>query len=125
MVISIDFTSRQPIYEQLKENIIHLAVLGVLQPGEQLPSVRTLAKQLAVNPNTVQKAYQDLEHDKLIYSTPGRGSFVSAAIIESKRLQSEAKDGLSKACIQCKLVNINRDDAVAIVNSVYKDGERV
>lgn len=125
MIITIDLTDRRPIYEQLKENIIRLAMLGVMQPDEQLPSVRTLAKQLAVNPNTVQKAYQDLEHDGFIYSTPGRGSFVSAGIAESRRLKDEAKESLLKACFQCKLVNINKDEAVEILKRAYQDGGRI
>lgn len=125
MMITIDLTDRRPIYEQLKDNVIRLAMLGVLKPEEQLPSVRTLAKQLAVNPNTVQKAYQDLEREGFIYSTPGRGSFISAGVLESKRLKEEAREGLVKACIQCKLVNINRDEAAGILNSAYEDGGRI
>lgn len=121
MMISIDLTDRRPIYEQLKENVVRLTMLGVLSPDEQLPSVRTLAKQLAVNPNTVQKAYQDLEREGFIYSSPGRGSFISAGVSESKRLKEEARESLQKACIQCRLVNIARDEAAEILNSAYQE----
>lgn len=119
MLISIDFTSRKPIYEQLKESILRLAMLGVVEPNEQLPSVRTLAKQLAINPNTVQKAYQELERDGVVYSAPGRGSFVCEGVTTNNSLQSGAKEKLRNACNACKLVNINKDEVTRIVDRVY------
>ncbi len=119
MLISIDFTSRKPIYEQLKESILRLAMLGVVEPNEQLPSVRTLAKQLAINPNTVQKAYQELERDGVVYSAPGRGSFVCEGVTTNDSLQSGAKEKLRNACNACKLVNINKDEVTRIVDRVY------
>ena len=64
-VISIDLRTGDPIYLQLKEKIIYLACQGLLQPDEQLPSVRALARELGINPNTVSKAYQELESEAL------------------------------------------------------------
>ncbi|MFA9379887.1 MAG: GntR family transcriptional regulator [Acetanaerobacterium sp.] len=121
MLITIDFTSRKPIYEQLKESVVRLAMLGAIEPNEQLPSVRTLAKQLAINPNTVQKAYQELEREAIVYSSPGRGSFLSAGVAQSARLRGEAKERLYSACIACKLVNINRGEVADIIDRVYKE----
>ena len=66
----LDYKSRLPIYEQLYHSITRLAALGGLEKNEQLPSVRTLAQELGVNPNTVQKAYHMLEHDGVIVSIP-------------------------------------------------------
>lgn len=77
-MFSIDLTSRIPIYEQIYEKIISLILNGTLKENDQLPSVRSLAKSTGVNPNTVAKAYQELERNKIIYSVPGRGSFISA-----------------------------------------------
>lgn len=77
-MFDIDLQSRIPIYEQLYRKIVELAVDGSIKENEQLPSVRALAKELGVNPNTVSKTYQALERDKVIYSLPGRGSFVGA-----------------------------------------------
>ncbi|HPY86206.1 GntR family transcriptional regulator [Ruminococcus sp. XPD3002] len=77
-MFSIDLTSRIPIYEQIYEKIIGLILNGTLKENDQLPSVRSLAKSTGVNPNTVAKAYQELERNKIIYSVPGRGSFISA-----------------------------------------------
>lgn len=72
----LDMTSRIPVYEQLQERIIELYLLGVLKPNDPLPSVRSLAKDVGINPNTVQKAYQELERQNITYSVAGRGSFI-------------------------------------------------
>ena len=77
-MFSIDLTSRVPIYEQIYQKIVMLILNGTLAANDQLPSVRILAKSAGVNPNTVSKAYQELERSGVIYSVPGRGSFVSA-----------------------------------------------
>ncbi len=76
-MFTLDYQSRMPIYEQLYRSIIKMAALGVMAPNEKLPSVRMLGQQLGVNPNTVQKAYQMLERDRIVYSVPGKGSFLS------------------------------------------------
>ncbi|MBQ3161604.1 MAG: GntR family transcriptional regulator [Oscillospiraceae bacterium] len=73
---NIDLQSRTPIYEQLYKKIIELILKKELMPNDKLPSVRELAKELGVNPNTVSKAFQLLERDKVIYSLAGRGSFI-------------------------------------------------
>ncbi|GGB01068.1 GntR family transcriptional regulator [Macrococcus hajekii] len=75
-MISIDNRSRIPLYEQLMENIKMHIIKGVMKPDEQLPSVRQLAQELTINPNTIQKAYRELEREGFTYSIPGRGSFV-------------------------------------------------
>ena len=77
-MFSIELTSRIPIYEQIYQKIVMLILNGTLAENDQLPSVRSLAKSTGVNPNTVAKAYQELERNGVIYSVPGRGSFVSA-----------------------------------------------
>lgn len=76
-MFNIDLQSRIPIYEQLRKNIIELVAKGVLKENDQLPSIRSLAKELNINPNTIAKSYQILEHDGIIYSNMGRGSFIA------------------------------------------------
>lgn len=76
-MFSIDLTSRTPIYEQIYKKVIELIVKGTLCENDQLPSVRSLAKDTGVNPNTVAKAYQELERNGIIYSLQGRGSFIA------------------------------------------------
>lgn len=75
-MFELDFRSRKPIYEQLVEKLKQLVINEVLKKDEKLPSVRELAQQLTVNPNTIQKAYRELEWQGYIYSLKGKGSFV-------------------------------------------------
>ena len=76
-MIRLDYRDSRPIYEQVRDGLRRLMVTGVMQPGEQLPSVRSLAMELSINPNTIQRAYQELERQGFIYSVKGKGSFVS------------------------------------------------
>lgn len=77
MNFRINTTSTQPLYLQLTQQIRHAIATGVLQPGDALPGIRTLAEQLVVSPNTVVKAYSDLEHDGLLELRQGAGAFVA------------------------------------------------
>lgn len=76
-MFELDVRSRKPIYEQLTGKIKEMIMHGILQADEQLPSVRALSSQLTVNPNTIQKAYRELEREGYIYSLQGKGSFVA------------------------------------------------
>lgn len=76
-MITINARDSRPIYVQIKEGLCRLILTGVLREGERLPSVRELAGQLAINPNTIQRAYRELESEGFIYSMPGKGSFVA------------------------------------------------
>lgn len=89
-MFELDLRSRSPIYEQLVDKIKELIINNVLKPDEQLPAVRVLASELTINPNTIQKAYRELEHLGYIYSVPGKGSFVKPAVPEGNtaRLQT-------------------------------------
>ncbi len=77
-MFTLDYKSRKPIYDQLCEAVERMAACGVLESGSRLPSVRSLAEELAINPNTVQKAYRMLEHNGVIQTVPGKGSFLAA-----------------------------------------------
>lgn len=76
-MITIDYKNGIPIYEQITKNVERLIALGILKQDEKLPSVRNLAIELSINPNTIQKAYQQLEQKNLIYTIQGIGNFVS------------------------------------------------
>ena len=78
MLISIDATDARPIYVQIMDEIRRAVVLGTVKPDDPLPSVRQLAGELRVNPNTVQQAYRELERDGVVYVRRGQGTFVSA-----------------------------------------------
>lgn len=76
MIIMLDYKDTRPIYEQVVEKFQTLILKGVLEPDEQLPSVRSLAVELSINPNTIQRAYGELERQGFIYTVKGRGGFV-------------------------------------------------
>ncbi len=75
-MIHLDYRDARPIYSQIIDGFRQQIALGILQPGDKLPSVRELASELTINPNTIQRAYRELEHDKWITSVAGKGCFV-------------------------------------------------
>ena len=77
-MIVLDYRDSRPLYQQVKDSLRRMMLTGLLSPEEKLPSVRALATQLAINPNTIQRAYAELEAEGYIYSVTGRGSFVAA-----------------------------------------------
>lgn len=89
MNISIDYTKREPIYEQIVREVEKLITLGVLTPGSQIPSVRALAYDLGINPNTVKKAYDMLEENGLIISKSTKGTFISNDVSMAKKQKIE------------------------------------
>ena len=93
-MINLDLKSRVPIYEQLVDKVKQLIIQGVIKPDEKLPSVRSLAQELTINPNTIQKAYRELEREGYIYSLPGKGSFVGQVTEQenSRRINSLIHD---------------------------------
>lgn len=85
-MITINTRDPRPLYVQIKESLCRLILTGAMETGERLPSVRELAAQLAINPNTIQRAYRELEHEGFVYSMTGKGSFVAPiAEIDSGR----------------------------------------
>lgn len=92
-MLRIDFRDARPIYEQVADGIEDMAMHGVLGPDEQLPSVRQMAVELSINPNTIQRAYSELESRGVIYSVKGRGNFISndCAGLRQRRLDDIAR----------------------------------
>ena len=76
-MIHLNYRDSRPIYEQIRDELRKMTVTGALNPDDKLPSVRALAQQLAINPNTIQRAYNELENEGYIYSVPGKGSFAA------------------------------------------------
>ena len=76
-MVALDHRDTRPLYLQVKDSLRRMMLTGLLTPGEKLPSVRALATQLAINPNTIQRAYGELEAEGYVYSVSGRGSFVA------------------------------------------------
>lgn len=117
----INQRSAQPIYEQILENVENLIISGALLKDEQLPSVRSVAKDLAVNPNTIQKAYGLLEERGIIYSRPGRGSFVAVDGSELKEQRlPQAFSQLDQAVDVLKELYVSLDDILARVTTRFQ-----
>ena len=84
-MISLNYRDARPIYEQVRDGLRHLVVTGAIAEGEKLPSVRALAASLAINPNTIQRAYAALEEEGYLVSEPGRGAFAAKGGGEGSR----------------------------------------
>jgi GntR family transcriptional regulator len=120
-MIKLDLQSRLPIYEQLKTKISELILVGELNPDDQLPSVRTFARELGINPNTVQKAYQELERDNIIYSVAGRGSYISPSLDLTKQLEEQQLGHIRQAARQARSNAVPEEKAVEAVHQAYHE----
>jgi GntR family transcriptional regulator len=120
-MILIDYKSRKPIYEQIIENMKQLVVSGALKRDEQIPSVRQLAQELAINPNTIQKAYAELERQGVIYSLKGRGSFVGSSLQELRNIQqNERLEELAALSKELYQLQVPQEELYAVIQQVYK-----
>ena len=121
-LIAVDTRSRKPIYEQLVENIRACVLSGDLAPGEQLPSVRALAGELAINPNTIQRAYNELERVGVTVSVPGRGSFISEDItrlVDSRRRTS--LEALDEKLREAKNAGVAKAEVIDLADKIWED----
>ena len=114
----INTQSNEPIYEQLKRQIVRFIEAGVLQPDEKLISVRSLAQQLNINPNTVQKAYQELEAEGILYTLPKKGVFVRGlpASARVSGVETEVRQLLQL----CRKLKISTEE---LIEMIRKEGE--
>ena len=120
-MISINTRDTRPIYEQIKEGLCRLILSGVLQTGERLPSVRELAGQLAINPNTIQRAYRELEHEGFIYSMTGKGSFVSplGEVDGGRRAAKIAQ--FREAALELLRLGTSKEELMAILDDLEQE----
>ena len=123
-MITVDMRDRKPIYEQLIDNIRTLAVHGHLKPDEHLPSVRALAAELAINPNTIQKAYAELERQNVIYSLPGRGNFISPDIGSvAKQERQRQLEALGVMFRQAQNAGVEKSEIQTLLDTVYNESK--
>ncbi|MEO7201728.1 MAG: GntR family transcriptional regulator [Candidatus Tumulicola sp.] len=118
-VLTVDPGSGVPIYLQIIEQVKRSVALGVLQSGEQLPTVKQLALDLTINPNTVARAYRDLERDQVIETAPGRGSFVRQNGVEANvraAATDVARGAVDGALREAKSLGLTRADVRATVD---------
>ena len=114
-MFAVHLQSGIPIYEQLKKTIVENVLLGVLEADQQLPSVRTLSKEVGVNPNTVQKAYQALEAEGIIYSLSGKGNFISPQLSSLPAFRRDAAKKLAAALKEAMLAGLQESDILELV----------
>lgn len=120
-MIDIDIRSREPIYEQLIQKIKELIFSGVLKPDEKLPSVRELATRLTINPNTIQKAYKELENQGYIYSARGRGNYVMPINNMSKlKSYDQLLDKITELVKEANYVGISKESVINAIDIVYR-----
>lgn len=113
-MIVLDYRDSRPLYQQVKESLRRMMLTGLLEPDEKLPSVRSLATQLAINPNTIQRAYAELEAEGCIYSVAGRGSFVSAGDGEHLRRVAELTGRLVPLLEELKSLGYTREQLLVL-----------
>ena len=120
-VITLDYADRRPIYEQVVEKMKELILLGILETDSQLPSVRELAMDLSINPNTVQRAYAELERQGVIYCVKGRGNFVAGVTNLRKQHKEELIKQLSELVQEAKKAEISENEFTDLVKGFYKE----
>ena len=113
-MLNLDYRDARPIYEQVRDNLRRLMVSGAIQEGEKLPSVRSLASNLAINPNTIQRAYSELEAEGYIYSVPGKGSFAAAEGGEQQRRIRELKTQAAPLLEELKTLGCTEEDLLQL-----------
>jgi GntR family transcriptional regulator len=120
-IFTVDPHSGVPIYLQLIAVVKRSVALGVLVPGEQLPTVKQLATTLTVNPNTVARSYRELERDGVIETSPGRGSFVrgnGAGSASNKAVSDVAAAAIDGAVREAKSIGLARADVAQLIDQV-------
>jgi len=120
----IDNQSRQAVYEQIVHQVEQYVLAGVLTSGEKMPSVRRLSIELNVNPNTVQRAYTELERNNVIVTAPGRGAFVSeggSALLRERRGKMLASN-LKTVISGLRQSGVEKDEIISLVDAAYEEG---
>ncbi len=118
MSIQLDFGSRIPVFEQIVRNIIQQCAFGILQPGDSLPSIRSLAVELGINPNTVQKAYRILEMQGVIYTAGGRGSFISDTPLANNELREQARKAFIEKAELALRTGITKEELINLIQNI-------
>lgn len=126
MVIQLNYRDARPIYEQVMDGFRHLIIQGILSNDEKLPSVRELATSLTINPNTIQRAYRELEQEGYVYTVPGKGSFVAGVPQRDTARKSELWKQLGEIVEELLFWGVSQEEIVQQIESrkrIFKKGE--
>ena len=118
-MISVDFRDSRPVYEQVRDGFRQLILTGVLPPDSRLPSVRDLAGELAINPNTIQRAYRELEAEGYTVSVPGRGSFVRDSSGAAAARRAELSGKLTALVHELRTLGVGEEELTALVKGAF------
>ena len=120
-MLNLDYRDARPFYEQVRDNLRRLMVSGAIQEGEKLPSVRSLASNLAINPNTIQRAYESLEAEGYVYSIPGKGSFAAPRTGVDEERRDRLLGQFDSLTAELLYLGVTRDRLIARIRE--KGGE--
>lgn len=125
MYFYIDTKSSVPLYEQIVYQVKDMNTRGLVNPGEKMPSIRELSSQMVINPNTVSKAYQELERLGLIVTIRGKGTFIAEVTenIVSAKEKKKLHDAVRQAVIDCRYAGIAEEEVRKWVLRCYSDKE--
>ena len=115
-MIQLNYRDTRPIYEQIKDSFRRLIISGAMPPDEKLPSVRNLASELSINPNTIQRAYNDLESEGYVYSVAGKGSFVNGERTGEDSRIKELKETFKSTVTELLFLGVPRQELIDTVN---------
>ena len=126
-MLTLNYRDSRPIYEQIKDGLRRMIVTSAMAQDEKLPSVRAMATQLSINPNTIQRAYNELEQEGYIYSVAGKGSFVSGTADADAARRENLKEDLrtlradvKKLLNELRYLGVTEADAAALIKEVYE-----
>lgn len=120
-MIQINYRDPRPIYEQVKDGFRQMILSGALLPDEKMPSVRELSGNLAINPNTIQRAYRELEQEGYICSVPGKGSFVADAGTTASLHRKELLSQLKKLSAELKAIGVDAEKQIELIRGGTED----
>lgn len=120
-MITLSNLSKVPIYQQIIDQILSQIAMGVLEANAQMPAVRSLAQNLGINPNTVVKAYNELEHAGYLYTKAGVGSFVSEDASPNSRLKQQKLDELRKEIALLSKLGCAEENIISMINEIYRE----
>lgn len=119
-MLTLNYRDSRPIYEQIKDGLRRMIVTGAMAQDEKLPSVRALATQMSINPNTIQRAYNELEAEGYIYSVAGKGSFVSGTADADAARRETLRADVKKLLNELRYLGVTEADAAALIEEVYE-----
>ena len=122
-MLQLNYRDSRPIYEQVKDGLRKLVISGAIAPDEKLPSVRSLASSLAINPNTMQRAYEALEREGYVYTVTGRGTFAAVQSDVGAERRNKLLADLEEAARELLYLGVSPDELKARIDTVAKEEE--